>query len=103
NDGDTNHFTWNVSDGGAGLGSMSITIRRDGAIIYQTTDLANAVGDFNFDSYGLGTYTIDVTATDADTDRPLDSLTTTQGRIDVVNDDDVLAPTILLGGPQPRR
>src|SRR5205085_2644483 len=67
NDGQAQSFSWNVSDA-SGLSALSVVIKKDGATIYSTTDTANAVGSFNFDSYGLGTFTIDVSATDNDND-----------------------------------
>src|SRR5439155_12716259 len=66
----------------------------------QTTDLANAAGSFNFDTAGLGTFTLVVSATDADSDRANDALTSNASRSVVVTDDDVAPPTIVLGGSQ---
>ena len=48
NDGQPQSFSWNISDAGSGLGSISVVIRQDGNIIYQTTDLADAIGSYGF-------------------------------------------------------
>src|SRR5207248_1592434 len=63
--------------------------------IYSST---NATGSFDFNSFGLGTYEMHVTATDADNDRADDALTSTASRAVVVTDDDTEAPLITLGG-----
>ena len=54
------------------LGSVSVTITQDGNVIHSDTA---ANGSFNFDSYGLGNFQIQVSATDADNDRANDALT----------------------------
>src|SRR5439155_2898706 len=100
NDGQTQSFNWNISDAGSGLGSISVIVRKDGNVIYQTSDLADAVGSYNFDSEGLGTFTIDVSATDTDSDRADDALTSTASRAVTVSDDDTAGPVITLGGSQ---
>jgi hypothetical protein len=94
-DGQDQHFTWTVTDTGSGIGSVNVTVKRDGVIIFNST---SAAGSFNFNSYGLGTYLMCVTATDADDDRPSDSLTSTASLSTVVSDDDTAAPVITLGG-----
>src|SRR5207247_61564 len=66
----------------------------------QTTSLSDAVGSYNFDSEGLGVFTIDASATDADSDRVGDSLSSTASRSVTVTDDDTTGPTIVLGGSQ---
>jgi hypothetical protein len=64
-------FTWDVSDD-SGLSVFEVVVSQDtgsGPVeILRTEDLADAVGSFNFDSYGVGTFEISVTATDADND-----------------------------------
>src|SRR5439155_893817 len=99
-DGQPQNFTWNISDTGSGLASISVIIRQDGNVIYQTTDLANAVGSFDFNTYGLGTFMLDVTAIDADADRADDALTSSATRSVNVTDDDIQAPNIVLGGSE---
>src|SRR5205085_1898337 len=91
NDGQDQSFTWNVQDAGSGLGSVSVSITRDGVEIFNSTD---ASGTFNFDTYGLGTYEINVTATDADADRADDSLSSSASRSVVVSDDDTTPPVV---------
>src|SRR5205823_10495265 len=53
---------------------------------------------FDFNSYGLGAYAINVTATDADNDRADDALTSTASQSVTVTDDDTTPPIITLGG-----
>src|SRR5206468_1052626 len=91
NDGQDQKFTWSVVDAGSGLGSVSVSIAKDGTEIYTSS---NATGSFDFNNQGLGTYVINVTATDADADRAGDSLTSTASRAVVVSDDDTDAPVI---------
>src|SRR5439155_4974316 len=84
-----------VSDAGSGLGGVSVSVTRDGSEIFTSTD---AAGSFDFNSLGLGTYAIGVTARDADNDRADDSLSATASRTVIVGDDDAAAPLIVLGG-----
>src|SRR5213076_2571573 len=58
----------------------------------------DASGSFNFNTYGLGTFAINVTTTDADNDRANDALTSTASRTVTVGDDDITPPVILIGG-----
>src|SRR5207249_8119481 len=51
NDGQTQEFTWSVSDA-SGLSALSVVIKKNGSQIYSTSNTADAVGSFNFDSYG---------------------------------------------------
>src|SRR5207253_1066210 len=85
---------------GSGIGGLSVTVTRDGTIIYTTSNVADATGNFDFTSFGLGTYHIDISATDADNDRANDSLSASASRTVVVSDDDVTPPVITLGGSQ---
>src|SRR5207245_1196309 len=55
-------------------------------------------GTFDFNSLGLGTYTITVNATDADGDRLNDALSSNASRTVTVSDDDTEAPIIILSG-----
>src|SRR5437763_4395036 len=55
---------------------------------------------FNFDTYGLGTFSIDVGATDADSDRANESLCDTKNQSVTVSDDDTTGPIITPGGSQ---
>jgi len=96
-DGQLQSFSWNVSDASE-LSALSITITKDGAEIFSTTNTADAVGSFEFDSYGLGSYTIGVSATDGDGDWSGDSSTASAIRSVTVSDDDLAGPAIVLGG-----
>jgi hypothetical protein len=93
-DGQTQQFTWAVTDP-SGLGSVTVTVRKDGAVIH-TSGLAT--GSFNFDGHGLGTFDITVDATDADNDHPGDAAGSTATRSVIVTDDDTAGPAITLGG-----
>src|SRR5205823_2510558 len=95
NDGQNQTFTWTVSDAGSGLASVTVSVTRDGVEFFSSTD---ASGSFDFNSYGLGTYEIHVSATDADADRIGDAMTSTASRAVVVDDDDAAAPTIVITG-----
>src|SRR5439155_24230257 len=77
NDGQDQSFTWTVTDAGSGLGSVLVSITRDGVEVFSSTD---ASGAFDFNALGLGTYAINVTATDADSDRIADAMTITSAR-----------------------
>src|SRR5687768_10627855 len=100
NDGQTQVFNWNVTDAGSGLSALSIVITRDGDTIFSTTDLAQASGSFNFNSYGLGEFKIEISATDNDTDSAGDKLSAQGSRSVTVTDDDTAVPVIVLGGSQ---
>src|SRR5207247_93386 len=95
NDGQDQKFTWNVSDP-SGLSALSVVVTRNGLPIYSTTDLANAAGTFDFNSYGLGSYQISVNATDNDGDRAGDTLSSSDVRSVTVTDDDTTPPQITL-------
>src|SRR5205823_2111403 len=88
-------FGWTIGDVGSGLDSVSITVARDGQTVYTSTD---ASGSFDFNALGLGTYTMSISATDADNDRVGDKITSSASRTVVVSDDDTAAPIITLGG-----
>ena len=116
-------FTWEVTDppdmitadgdpatGARGVGSVSVKIWHDGELIHEASsaydepDAPDSVyGSFNFDSYGLGTFTIDVTATDDNDDwdnpntpGPDDALAATPASrsVEVTNDDPVAFPGV---------
>src|SRR5262245_34537213 len=57
-------FSWSVVEED-GISALSVVIRRNGQAVYSTTDPAQAVGSRSFDDLGLGTYTIEVSATGA--------------------------------------
>src|SRR5207249_1392035 len=78
--------------------ALLVTITRNGSSIFTTTSQAS--GSFNFDSYGLGTYEINVTANDNDHDWVGDQLSNSGSRSVVVSDDDTTPPQIVLGGSQ---
>ena len=44
-------------------GSVAVSVQKDGVEIYSSSDLS---GSFDFNTYGLGAFAINVTATDAD-------------------------------------
>src|SRR5439155_27124580 len=88
-------FNRRVSDA-SGLASYTVTITRNGATIFS----CNADGSFDFNSYGVGTYELSVSATDADNDRANDNLSSSMGRTVVISDDDTTPPLIVLGGSQ---
>lgn len=93
-DGATNRLSWGVTDA-SGVAQTSVTFTRNGQTVHTST-VAN--GNFNFDSLGLGEYTLTIVATDADNDRPDDASSSTLVRTFVVTDDDTQAPTITLSG-----
>src|SRR5207249_3012570 len=72
-----------------------VSITRDGVEVYNST---SASGNFDFNTLGLGTYEITVNATDADSDRLGDALSSLSTRTVTVSDDDTAAPIITLGG-----
>lgn len=88
-------FTWSVTDVSA-VASVLVTIKQNGTTIYTAT---TASGTYNFDAKGLGTFTIDVTATDADADWVGDAATSTANDSVVVTDDDTVGPVIVINGP----
>src|SRR5206468_3891818 len=94
-DGQDQIFTWSVADAGSGLGSVSVSITKDGVEILSSTE---ASGSYDFNALGLGDYQINVTATDADADRALDAMTSIASRRVSVSDDDTAAPVITIGG-----
>jgi hypothetical protein len=59
------NFTWNVVDTGSGVGTVSVTVTKDGNSIF-TSGLAS--GNFDFNSEGAGDFVITVNASDADND-----------------------------------
>ena len=94
-DGLANAFEWVISDP-SGVSAGDVTILQDGNVI--AGNIGSPSGSFPLDSYGLGTFSIAVTATDADNDSPGDQSTGTAGTSFVLTDDDVDGPTVLLGG-----
>src|SRR5262249_1366478 len=56
NDGQTQSFTWDISDA-SGLSALSVVIKQGSTTIYSTTSLSDASGSFNFDSSHLCTPT----------------------------------------------
>ena len=102
-DGQNQVFTWDITDA-SGIIAHQITVTRNGSNILTQNfpnSFQNSVtgGVFNFNSHGLGTFVLTVSATDADNDRPGDSLTTNAlTRTVVVADDDTAPPSLTLGG-----
>ena len=102
NDGQSQIFSWFIDEtfsGNSGLASLLIEIKQDGTTIYSTNSLADFSGFFNFDSYGLGTFTMTISATDADNEWSGDRAMSSTTRTVVVVDDDPNGPSIVLGGP----
>lgn len=72
-------FTWYVSDDSNSTSQVVIT--KNGTPILTRNYSEDVDQDtFDFNSFGLGTYVITVTATDQDTDRPGDQLSSTATR-----------------------
>src|SRR5207248_403776 len=102
-DSQTQSFTWDISDSGSGLAGIEVTITRDDGsgpvVICHTTSLADAVGSFDFNSYGLGEFKIFVSAGNADTDWAGSDQQSAAGLVAVVvDDDDITPPQIVLTG-----
>ena len=55
----------------SGVGPVSVVVKKNGTVI--ATPAASAVGSFNFDAFGIGTFEITVTAVDGDNDRTGDA------------------------------
>jgi len=70
----TQAFTWSTADP-SGISSVAVIVKRGTTVIYSSTS-ATTSGGYNFDAYGPGTYTLNVTAIDADNDRTGDTATT---------------------------
>src|SRR5205823_2443909 len=80
---------------GSDLNAVSVSITKNGVEIYNS---ASASGSFDFNSSGLGTYVMSVSATDADGDWIGDSLSNAASRTVTVSDDDTTPPLIVLSG-----
>ena len=96
-DAETQVFTWNISDA-SGLAASEVLMHQNGGGMYGGILPSSS---FNFDAYGLGTFVMSVTATDADNDWNIggtDSLSATATRTVTVIDDDDEGPAIILGG-----
>ncbi|MCA9011876.1 MAG: HYR domain-containing protein [Planctomycetaceae bacterium] len=78
-------FTWSVSD--VSGSTSDVVIRKNGVDILSRHYDSNVLLDFfDFNSYGVGTYTITINSTDHDNDRPSDHLSATAYRlVNVVN------------------
>jgi Ca2+-binding RTX toxin-like protein len=75
-------LTWDVTDV-SGLSSITVRVTRDtGSGAQQIFESNNATrsGSFDITSQGAGLFVITVSATDADNDRPGDSLSATSGK-----------------------
>jgi autotransporter-associated beta strand protein len=94
-------FLWEVTDA-SGLSSLCVTvIQQDDQgtrEVFRTETLSHAISQMCFDEFGLGSFTITVSATDNDVDRVGDQLTATATKTVVVTDDDTSAPIIELYG-----
>jgi len=82
-------FAWSVTDADNDLLSVAVSISRDGESVYSDTSDS---GSFNFDGLGVGQFTIDITATDAQ------GATNTASQSVDVSDDDTAGPSIILTG-----
>lgn len=87
-------FHWAIEDTDGAfmkpLSAMRVIITRlgDEAPLFETEDVAQAVGGFNFDQYGPGVYEITASARDADNDWPGDQAVATATRTVEVRDVD---------------
>src|SRR6185436_5583967 len=86
NDGQNQHFTWSVSEA-SGFSAYSVVIKKGATTIFSTTDSTMLTGDIDFNSWGLGTYTIEIAATDNDTDWVGDQMNSSDSRTVTVTDD----------------
>src|SRR5439155_26800913 len=77
-------------------------ITKDGNVVFATSDLSQASGDFNFDALGPGNYEINVSTTDDDNDWNGDRSSSLASRSVIVSDDDTAAPAIKLAGSHGR-
>ena len=98
NDGQNQQFTWSASDA-SGLSTVSAQLQELVGSSWSTLSSSSlSSGTFGFNSQGLGTFRITVSATDADSDRSGDSLSNSATRQVTVTDDDTTAPAISLTG-----
>ena len=85
-------FAWSVSD--ASDSTSSVTITKDGVQVFSDTYATNvSAQSFDFNSLGVGEYVITVNATDKDSDRSGDSLSSTESRTVIVTN---AAPTAVI-------
>ena len=91
-DGETQVFTWMVSDP-SGVSFVSVDVRHNGVSVFTSSAVS---GSFNFDSLGVGTFQIQVTARDADNDHPFDQIGLSGSRTMTVTDDDTNGPTTII-------
>ena len=94
-DAETQVFSWNISDA-SGLAASEVLMHQNGGGMYGGILPS---GSFNFDAYGLGTFVMSVTATDADNDwniGGIDSLSAAATRTVTVIDDDDDGPTAVI-------
>ena len=95
-DGADNVVSWNVTDV-SGLASVNVTISMDGEVV--SDGAADAEGSLDLNQFGIGNYSISVTAVDADQDWMGDQLSTTVTEDFVVGDDDTEPPLIVFNDP----
>lgn len=96
NDGSNNVLAWNVSDV-SGLSAVSAKISRGDQVILDTD--VDPQGTFDVNSFGIGTYTVEVTATDADNDWVGDQLSRTETTNFTITDDDSVPPVVSIFPP----
>ncbi|WDI41524.1 Calx-beta domain-containing protein [Bremerella sp. P1] len=74
------NFSWSIDDTSGSESTVSIT--RNGELIFTRSYDANVSSDsFNFDSYGIGSYQINIEATDQDNDRTSDQSSSAKSRV----------------------
>jgi ELWxxDGT repeat protein len=83
----TQAYTWSVSDPSE-IAGTSVVIMRNGSTIHTSSAPS---GSFNFDSFGVGDYVIEVASTDVDNDWPGDASSRTASRTVTVTNADPVA------------
>jgi hypothetical protein len=91
----TQAISWSVADD-SGVGTVFVELFRNGISVFTTS---GASGTVNFDSFGIGNFVLEVTATDGDNDWAGDGATTTSASFAGIFDDDTVGPNITFGGP----
>ncbi|MEO1529141.1 MAG: PKD domain-containing protein, partial [Planctomycetota bacterium] len=85
NHGDDQFFSWSFSDP-SGVSAATIEVFREGNSNPIYSSASTNASAFNFDSFGLGVFTLVVTATDNDSDTPLDNASSSATRsVSVIN------------------
>lgn len=90
----TQAISWSVADD-SGVGTVFVELLRNGISVFTS----GASGTVNFDSFGIGNFVLEVTATDGDNDWAGDGATTTSASFTGIFNDDTVGPNITFGGP----